>query len=92
MTVANLKLQPRLGLAEAQPLVTALREHSGSDLVIDASEVSHLGTLCLQALIAAAREHAAEGTGFLINNVNDSCVQQLSVYGLSPEALAEGVL
>ncbi|MFV2033633.1 MAG: STAS domain-containing protein [Halocynthiibacter sp.] len=90
MTVAKVKLRPRLGLGEAEPLVKLLGKHTGKDLTVDASAVTHLGTLCLQALIAAARDHAKTGNSFCLVNVNDTCVEQLALFGLSPEAVSGG--
>lgn len=85
------KLPARLDLSQAMPLVFKLREIEG-DVEIDASEVRHLGALCLQALIAAAREANAGGHRFEMTGVTDKVLEQMKVMGTSPEKMMEGAL
>jgi chemotaxis protein CheX len=84
-----LKLPARLDLAQALPLVSTMREMDG-DVEVDASEVRHLGALCLQALIAAARKATADGHRFVMIGATDKVLEQMKVMGTSPETLMEG--
>lgn len=85
-----LKLPPKLDLSAATQLVSDLRAIEG-DMHIDASEVTHMGSLCLQALIAAARHANASDNIFEISNFTQRALDQLSVMGVTPENLMEGV-
>lgn len=53
---ANLTLPRRLDLTAAAPLRNTLLSHRGMAITIDAGEVAHLGTLCLQILLSAAAD------------------------------------
>ena len=83
------RLPARLDLAQAVPLVVRLRETEG-DVEIDASEVRHMGALCVQALIAAARKAQAGGHRFEVTGVTDKVLEQMKVMGTSPEQMMEG--
>lgn len=92
LTAASPLLLPeRLGLGAVDELHKELLERRADNLTVDARHVSHIGTLCLQLLIAAAKEHKANGTTFRITNMGDSCVHQLSLFGLSPERVERGL-
>ena len=58
---APLLLAARLDLGAARPLHAALLARRGADLVLDAGQVSHFGTLGLQLLLAAARSWRRDG-------------------------------
>lgn len=64
--MAEMKLADTLDLRAAAPLKAALAELRGQDLTLDASEVSRLGGLCLQVLLAANAAWRAEGRAFHI--------------------------
>lgn len=87
---AVLTLQERLDFSAVTPLKTALIEHIGYDLEIDASQVVHMGTLCLQVLIAAARDWGGNGHKFQITAPSEICITQLALHGFSPETLTGG--
>ena len=86
---ARYKLPARLDLSQAAELAEPLRKMD-EDLRIDASDVSHLGALCLQTLIAAARKARASGHRFEMTGVTDKVLEQMKVMGTSPEAMMEG--
>ncbi len=86
----TITMAPRLGLDAVGPLVDNISAASGQDLELDASQVSHLGTLCLQVLLAAARDWAITGRRFRLVSPSDACTTQLALFGLSPETLAGG--
>jgi len=87
----TIKLPARLGLGEVNPLIAELSKTSNQDVDIDTTEVTHLGTLCLQALIAAARAHKAAGTAFSFRNTGKVFTQQLAVFGLTCELVQGGL-
>ncbi len=80
-------LQSRLDLSVAETLAKALRSRMGADLVLDAAAVTHLGGLCLQVLISAARTTQRSGHKFSVINASDRVVEQLAALGFSPETL-----
>lgn len=84
-----LTLPARLDLSAVTQLVTDLRAMEG-DIRVDASEVSHLGALCLQALIAASRQAHANGHIFEISGASEKVVGQMQFMGLAPQQLMEG--
>jgi len=58
---AQVRLEAVLDVRAAAPLKAALAAHRSEDLTLDASEVSRLGALCLQVLLAADAAWRAEG-------------------------------
>lgn len=82
-----LALPPRLDLIEATPLTAAFRQAFGKPLTVDASGVEHLGALCLQVLIAAARHWREEGVSFAITPRSDAFVTALNNFGLDVETV-----
>ena len=84
------KLPERLGLGAVQELHAQLTNMRGKPVKVDASDVTHFGTLCLQLLIAAARDHARAGSRLKLINVGDTALRQLSLFGLSPETIEGG--
>ena len=85
------KLPARLDLPAAQKLSQQLRDMDFSAPVhFDAGEVTHLGTLCVQLLMAAARSAQDAGNQIEIANVSERVEGQLAALGLSSDALMEG--
>jgi len=84
---AMLTLQERLDFGAVTPLKTAILGHAGQDLEIDASHVAHMGTLCLQVLIAAANDWKQAGKLFRVTSPSDICETQLALHGFSPDTL-----
>lgn len=86
---APVQLAPRLDLPAASALLATLRSNTEPDVILDMSEVKHLGALCVQVLISAATTFAAEGRKFSLVNASDRVIDQLRVMGMTPEAIAE---
>ncbi|MFK7876354.1 MAG: STAS domain-containing protein [Paracoccaceae bacterium] len=84
-----LLLSAKLDLSAALGLVNDLKEIDG-DIQVNASEVSHMGSLCVQALLAAARQAIANGHTMQITGISEKVSAQLDVMGLSPKTLMEG--
>lgn len=85
-----LVLAPKLDLAAASGLMTTLREHTEAEVILDMSEVKHLGALCLQVILSAASTANSENRKILIENVSDRVVDQMRVMGMTPEAISRG--
>ncbi len=83
-------LARRLSLEEAAPLKMEILSCRGKDLEVDAGQVGHLGTLCLQVLLAAAREWAGSGHSFRLKDPSEAMLSSLALFGLSQENLAGG--
>lgn len=84
---AVITLQERLDFAAAPALKTEVIGQIGHDLEIDASNVEHMGTLCLQILIAASNEWTRSGHKFNLTSPSDICITQLSLHGFSTDTL-----
>lgn len=83
-------LPAKLDLPAASELADALKKARGADLGIDASAVTHIGTNCLQVLIAASKTWAADGKGLTFAPLSDAFTEQLDQFGLPLETLTEG--
>ncbi|WP_457647453.1 STAS domain-containing protein [Profundibacter sp.] len=84
---AVITLQERLDFGAVTPLKTNILGHAGQDLEIDASQVAHMGTLCLQVLIAAANDWKQAGKTFRIISPSETCKTQLALHGFSPDTI-----
>lgn len=82
-------LEPRLDLQAVTPLVDVLRTRRGSDLALDAGDVTHIGALAVQALRSAARSWAADGHSLTLENATPELTEQLSLLGFTPETLTQ---
>ncbi|WP_299737186.1 STAS domain-containing protein [uncultured Roseobacter sp.] len=83
-------LPARLDLSAASSLMTTLKDQGEGDLVMDLSEVSHLGALCLQVMISAATSAIAAGRSVSVLNASERVTDQLRVMGMTPEAISRG--
>ena len=85
-------LSGRLDLAAAGPLHAQLMPLTSKPIVLDLAEVTHVGALCLQTLIATARACAGDGGSLSLKNPGDAVVAQLASMGSSPEQIMKGQL
>ena len=85
MTV--LPLDPKLDLTKVAALTDTIRSHKGSDLVIDATEVTHLGALGLQVLVSAAKSWRDSGHSLMISPRSEAFDEALGLYGVSLDDL-----
>ena len=83
-------LPQRLDMNAAINLAEELRPLAGVDVTLDAAETTHVGTLCLQTIFAAATAFAAAGHRLRLANVSDAAIDQLRLLGFTPEALEAG--
>ena len=85
----HVQLHDRLDYQSVAPLLAELRAITDDDLVIDAANVRHLGTLPLQVILSTVKTRAAAGKATRLANASDSCVDILSLFGFSPETLTQ---
>lgn len=83
-------LVPKLDLAAASDLKATLQTQTQEEVVLDFSQVTHFGALCVQVLLAAANTAISEGRKLSLVNVSDRVVDQLRVMGLTPEMITRG--
>jgi len=83
-------LQSKLDLPAAGPLAKSILDLDDGDVVLDAQQVEHVGALCLQVMLSAATSVRKAGHGFSFVNANDKILEQISLFGLTPETIAEG--
>jgi chemotaxis protein CheX len=88
----EISLAPRLDLSAAQELLATLSTRKDSKVILDMSEVSHLGSLCLQVMIAAARAARNDGRTLIVKNTSDRVRDQMRVMGMTPETIGKGDL
>ena len=80
----------KLDLSAASDLATNLKSRADEDLTIDLSKVKHLGALCLQVFLAAAKSANAKGHRITFVNASDRVLDQLRVMGMTPENISGG--
>ncbi len=83
-------LAPKLDVAAASDLLSALRENKDTELVVDMSQVKMLGALCLQVLLSAAITARDENRTMTITNVSERVIDQMRLMGMTPETIARG--
>ena len=88
---AQLTLPARLDLTAAKPLAQDIAALTG-DLELDASQVTHLGGLCLQVLLAAAQSCQASGRGFQVTAPSEDFDAALSMFGVDPSQLTRNAV
>lgn len=80
-------LGERLDYSSITPLVDKLSTYEGDKLVIDAGGVKHLGALALQVILTSVKSRAEAGKETVFQSASDACVDQLALFGFSPETL-----
>ena len=81
----------KLDLAAVNDLHMSFVGCAGQDIILDLQNVTHVGALCAQACIAAARSAKQSGNAFQVVNTSDTVLNQLGCMGLTPETIAEGL-
>ena len=76
-----MRLERNLKLSAAAPLWRQLAAARGGALAVDASEVEHLGALCLQTLVAAARAWRSDGVPFEIASPSPAFADAVRLMG-----------
>ena len=88
---SSIILPARLDLSEAQSLHKEMTKlDMSSEIVCNAAAVTHVGAICVQTLIAAARSALDAGGKLTLENVSERVEKQLAAMGLSSQAVMEG--
>ena len=74
---AAIELEARLDLPAASAMKIAFGASTDQEVTVDFSKVKHLGALCLQVLLSAAKTLRAEGRSMHIVNVSDRVIDHL---------------
>lgn len=86
-----ISLEARLDLAAAPRLAAALSETASSkQVVLDGSEITHLGALCAQVLISAAHTMKSSGGQLELVNLSERAEEHLMAMGLNAAIVMEG--
>ncbi|MBB4183962.1 MULTISPECIES: STAS domain-containing protein [Sinorhizobium] len=83
----TLRLAPVLDLNEATALHEKLLALKGSAVAIDASAVERIGALCVQVLIAGARNWEEQQLSFTFAKVSDAFVKTTQLIGVDIDPL-----
>lgn len=83
----KLSLAPVLDLNEAQALHGKLMGLRGNSVVIDASAVERVGTLCVQVLMAGAKSWEADSQAFTFSKVSDAFAKTTQLIGVNIDHL-----
>ena len=89
MSGAVVKLTARLDTAHAGAIAEMILEHTGKDLALDASEVTHFGAMGVQVIRAAAKSWHQSGHALSISGLSTDCADQVQLLGFSPESLCK---
>ncbi|MEZ5892630.1 MAG: STAS domain-containing protein [Parvularculaceae bacterium] len=86
------RLEGRLDMPAAARLVENMAERRGASIVIDASDVEHLGGQCLQVLLAAAACWRGDKAKIAYSDQSPAFTEALARFGMPIDALTvEGV-
>ena len=80
----------KLDLAAAKSFHAELLSRAGGNITLDLSGVTHMGALCAQICLSAARTLQANGHSLQLTNTPDTVTAHLTSMGLSAETLATG--
>lgn len=84
-------LPAKIDLSVATQVISDLRQTDGS-IEIDAKDVTQLGALGLQALVAGSRAAHARGHAFQIINCSEKMHEHMEIMGVTQAQLEEGTL
>ena len=88
----TISLPARLDRATLRTLLTDLTSARRDKVIrLDASEVTHMGALAVQMILAAACGVRADGGTLEIVAISERAQEQLAMMGLSPQQLSEGL-
>lgn len=84
---APIKLAARLDMAAAQQLKDTLLSQDDGDLELDASELTHLGGLSFQVILAAIQRATSTGHALKITSASDEMREAFLLLGLPKDNL-----
>jgi chemotaxis protein CheX len=83
----NIALPETLDLVAARPLAQTLLSMRGSDVKIDASQVTRIGGQCLQVLLSAAATWRADHAILKVVAPSQEFIGGLKLLGVDPSTL-----
>lgn len=83
----NIALPEALDLVAAKPLALTLLSMRGSDIRVDASQVTRIGGQCLQVLLSAAATWKADHAIFKVVAPSQEFIGGLKLLGVEPTTL-----
>ena len=86
----SINLSARLDSQATRDLAAAIARHRGDPLTLCAEQVTFLGALTLQLIIAAHRQWREDGNEFRIVNPSDAFVEGLEILGARPAEVGLG--
>lgn len=88
----QVELPPVLDREAALKLTEIFRESRGRRLILDASQVTRLGTPCVQVLLSAAQTWREDLVSIRIVEASRPFREGLALLGLSVQALERGLV
>lgn len=85
----QVSLPPKLDTAAAAVLRTELENAAGDNIAFDGSGVEQLGAACLEMLLSAVVLWRQAGHAITFENLSETMTQDLRIFGLTPDCLAE---
>lgn len=86
---STVPLESRLDLRAAGTLAQDLTRCRGADITLDASGVTQIGALAVQAIRSAARTWAEDGHALRFENATNDLTDQLVLLGFTPDSLTK---
>lgn len=78
-----LALDPMLDVTHAATLAGLLLGLRGKDIIVDASEVQHLGAQCGQILVSAKRTWNSDGRAIRLEKASAEFIENIRLLGLT---------
>lgn len=86
---ARMRLPEIMTSRHAPGLAADLKSLRGRPIILDASSVRQIGTLCLQVLISASRTWKVDGHDFRMSGASEEMAKRWELFGLPPGEYAE---
>lgn len=83
--IQTLRLDSILDFRASMPLRDAFLDRRGDALMVDASQVTQIGGLCLQVLIAARRAWRSDCIEFAITGRSEAFDSAITLFGAAEE-------
>jgi anti-anti-sigma regulatory factor len=87
---AQFQLPAKLNTAASEALFEAFQAHRGAALQVDAAQVTHLGTLCVQVLLSAQKTWDADQQELHISDCSNAFIADLDRLGIPKHLFVEG--
>lgn len=85
----NVQLHDKLDYHAVAPLLAELTAIDDPELVLDASQIRHLGAQCLLVLLSSIKTRAAAGHTTELMTPSDQCTDCLDLFGFTPETFTQ---